>query len=716
MSFAADALFDLLPAIHRIRDIELALSEPLLTPPEIAELAALEAKAPPLTRAEQQTLTGLKEKRERGPLASLLAVIAEQAAALEEDLDQLYDDQFIETCAEWVAPYIGDLIGYRTLHGVVPGVASPRAEVANTIRFRRRKGTAAMLEQLARDVTGWPARAVEFFERLGWTQYMNHRRPGAHYAPDLRRWAKLNWRDTAFDSLQHTVDVRRVSTGAGRYNIPNVGLFLWRIRAFPLTGSPAPADALDPGGRLMRFNPLGTDAPLFTNAETEAEVTHLAEPINVPLPIGRRWMSAHVEDYYGPGRSLVLEFAGANPGDPPDAIPAAGIRVCDLSDVKDGGGNVVGWAHVPASGSSTVAIDPVLGRMAFADAPARQVLATFHYGFTTAIGGGEYERGEPAESVEPVRQVEGGAALQPDLDAVKSGGAVEILDSGRYAGTPSIAVNGGKTVALRAANGARPLLVAGGDITLDLGAEATLVLDGLVVSGGTLRLAAASDNKPRTLVLRHCTLVPRTDPSLVVVDPFARIEIDRCIVGPLHVVDGAGVTIRDSTVDATADHLAGYRGPAGDLAPGGDLTIENSTVIGKVHAARIALASNTIFVSALAGGGDTWKAAVWADRRQAGCVRFSYVPAGSRVPRRYRCQPEEGGPPVRPHFSTLRFGDPAYCQLRQATPDAIRRGADDESEMGVLHGLYQPQRETNLRVRLDEYLRFGLEAGIFYAS
>ena len=43
-------------------------------------------------------------------------------------------------------------------------------------------------------------------------------------------------------------------------------------------------------------------------------------------------------------------------------------------------------------------------------------------------------------------------------------------------------------------------------------------------------------------------------------------------------------------------------------------------------------------------------------------------------------------------------------------------GADDGGEMGVLHALFQPQRETNLRVRLDEYLRFGLHAGFFYAS
>jgi hypothetical protein len=46
----------------------------------------------------------------------------------------------------------------------------------------------------------------------------------------------------------------------------------------------------------------------------------------------------------------------------------------------------------------------------------------------------------------------------------------------------------------------------------------------------------------------------------------------------------------------------------------------------------------------------------------------------------------------------------------------LLQGADDQAEMGVLHDLLQAQRETNLRVRLNEYLRFGLEAGIVYAS
>ena len=93
--------------------------------------------------------TALRDAEQGEPLRALIAAFAEEFAALEENVEQLYDDQFIETCADWVAPYIGDLIGYRPLHGVAPTVASPRAEVANTIAYRRRKGTALMLEQLA---------------------------------------------------------------------------------------------------------------------------------------------------------------------------------------------------------------------------------------------------------------------------------------------------------------------------------------------------------------------------------------------------------------------------------------------------------------------------------------------------------------------------------------------------------------------------------------
>jgi hypothetical protein len=47
--------------------------------------------------------------------------------------------------------------------------------------------------------------------------------------------------------------------------------------------------------------------------------------------------------------------------------------------------------------------------------------------------------------------------------------------------------------------------------------------------------------------------------------------------------------------------------------------------------------------------------------------------------------------------------------LRCATE--ITTGAENGSEMGAFSFLQQPQRRTNLQTALDEYLRFGLEAG-----
>jgi hypothetical protein len=105
-----------------------------------------------------------------------------------------------------------------------------------------------------------------------------------------------------------------------------------------------------------------------------------------------------------------------------------------------------------------------------------------------------------------------------------------------------------------------------------------------------------------------------------------------------------------------------------------------------------------------------------AERRQEGCVRFSYLSPGARVPVRYHCQPESDASLIKPRFVSTHFNDPAYCQLSAFGPCEIRQGADDEAEMGAFHDLYEPQRESHLRARLNEYLRFGLEVGIFYAT
>jgi hypothetical protein len=133
------------------------------------------------------------------PLRALLQVISEQVEIVEGNIDQLYENWFIETCEDWVVPYIGDLIGYQAVHeagepgdmGTALGrqrnkILIPRSEVANTIGNRRRKGTLALLEELAREVAGWPVRAGEFYQQLGWTQALDYPQPNRGRTVDLR--------------------------------------------------------------------------------------------------------------------------------------------------------------------------------------------------------------------------------------------------------------------------------------------------------------------------------------------------------------------------------------------------------------------------------------------------------------------------------------------------------------------------------------------------
>jgi hypothetical protein len=705
MSLDADRLYGLLPAVYRIRDAD-----------------------------------------QGEPLKALLAAFAQEFAALEENLAQLYDDQFIETCADWVAPYIGDLIGYRPLHGVAPKIASPRPEVANTIAYRRRKGTALMLEQLASDVTDWPAHAVEFFEQLATTQYMNHVRLHAPATADLRDTRAMFEQGGAFNALARTAEMRRPETGAGRYNIPNIGIFLWRLLALRLSAVPLTPDPGDASGRKFRVNPLGADLQLFRHAQTEDDISHLAEALNVPEPLSVRRMAlavraaqagsvpapdARLDDDYGEGKSLLF----LRPGNPPAPVSATQVRVCDLRDLVDGGGNVTGWNHEGSVPAGTIGFDPERGRVLLGAASDGPLLATFHYGAVRAIGGGEYERTPEGDEAANQAVVFGGTGLQAALDGVAAGGRLAIGDSLRYDETPVFKVDGvlasgvpGIGVVVAARNPARPLIAAGGEIVLAIGARGRLVIDGLVIGGGALRLAAAADDEPRELVLRDCTLVPgltlHTDgsaavpgaPSLIVENPFAKVTLERCITGPLRIVGDAEVVLSNCIVDAGAAQNAAYDAD-GAGAPGGVLTVTECTVVGKLHAKLLQLASDSIFFAALGDApGETWRAPLIAERRQQGCVRFCCLPAGAITPRRFHCVPDAAHPDVLPHFSSLRYGTPGYGQLRPVTDASIREGAHDGCEMGVLHALFQPQRETNLRIRLDEYLRFGLHAGFFYAS
>ena len=677
----------------------------------------------------------IRDAEQGNPLYALLAAFARELEALEENVEQLYDDQFIETCADWVTPYIGDLIGYRPLHGASPRISSPRAEVAHTIAFRRRKGTALMLEELAQDVTDWPARAVEFFQQLATTQYMKHVRPEAPATADLRNLAAMFRVDGAFNTAAHTAEMRRPETATGRYNIPNVGIFLWRLRALRLSAIPLTPDPGDSTHRKFRFNPLGCDTRLFRREQTEDDIDHLAEPINVPEPLGVRLMALAVknaqagtvpapddrkDDDYGTGESITL-FTGATP----TPVSVARICVCDLRDILDSSGNVTGWNHEQRIGTGKIGIDPERGRVLLGSSRDGPLLATFHYGQAREIGGGEYKRAPASNEAAAERTVNRGNALQPHLNAIAGGGQLTIEDSYTYAESPAFKATGSVVVA--ADNGARPLVAAAADMALAIGPKGRLVIDGLVVSGGMLHLPASADDQERELVLRDCTLVPgrtlnpdgsATAPaavSLKIEHPFAKVTLERCVVGAIQAVADAEIQLQDCIVDSGASDNVAFEGPnAGE--PGAELKVVDCTIVGKVHTRLMRLASNSIFFASLRASGETWKGPIVVQRKQQGCMRFSFVPAGSITPRRFKCVPDDEHPDARPHFTSLRYADPAYCQLRQVTDPSIRLGADDGGEMGVLHPLMQPQREINLRIRLDEYLRFGLHAGIFYAT
>jgi len=217
----------------------------------------------------------LRDADQGYPLRSLLAVIAREVGIVEEDIAGLYADWFIETCGEEMVPYIGDLLGVRGLHALENAGFTRRAFVANTLSYRRRKGTPTMLEQLAHDTTQWNARVVEFFELLGTTQYVNHLRPRNVRTPDLRRTDCLELLDTPFDGIGHTADVRRIAAGRGKHNIPNVGIFLWRLQAYTVTRS-SPRPAARPVDGRYTFSPLGNDAPLFNRPQTETTISHQA--------------------------------------------------------------------------------------------------------------------------------------------------------------------------------------------------------------------------------------------------------------------------------------------------------------------------------------------------------------------------------------------------------------------------------------------------------
>lgn len=844
----SDRLYELLPALYRLRDSESS----------------------------------------RSALRALMALIEQQFLALEADIDQLYDDAFIETCQEWVLPYLGDLLGVRPLQDA-GGRYSQRAYIANTLAYRQRKGTVTVLEQLARDVTQWPARGVEYFQRLEWTQYSNHLRLHSWRTPDLRDTNALELLNSPFETAQHTPEVRHIDNGRGRYNIAHVGIGLWRLQAYPLIrveARPVPAVA-----GLFWIHPVGRDWALFNDPVPETAITTQAQEINVPAPLRRRPLYEEVEaiasnqpprTQYLAGPPVVEVFLDGEPVAPADLL------ICDLSGEPGGAGSnwqrpdLTQLREAEVNPNRQVAVDPVLGRLAIPAGTAvpEFVQVSYAYGFSGDVGGGPYDRRASADlalSRPPTWQVGvsreatavGEETVVTDLTTAISlwhsqpagtVGVIVLMDNHTYlpeldSSTPLTLLEGSELLII-AADWPRveiPPPVGGerrnlgqfvpvqrrahllGDLFVQGVAPADslnpgqLTLDGLWVEGGLTVLAGNLGHlrlAHTTLVPDQCSLVAESAPGVENANTRLIVEVDHGITGPLYLSQSlAALQINDSIVagatgqswltlpvtlpfpdgelrieftdgseetisltdaadlatlqqvlqtalqslpgladlavseagnrllilapmalqftatasDAdTVRNLGLLDGPLAIAAPQADqaappTTLLRTTVFGGTYTQAITLGSEVI-----------WTGRAIAQRRQQGCVRFSYVPPQSRTPRRYRCQPDleidrrlelaqqrQGSPltaaeadtirrrtrrQIVPSFSQRTYGEAAYGQLSQGCPDPIRRGASDGSEMGVFSFLKQPQRETNLRTVLDEYLRFGLEAGIFYLT
>jgi hypothetical protein len=687
-----------------------------------------------------------------GMLEALLDVLGEQADVVADDLAQRYGDWFIETCADWVVPYIGDLLGVRPINPVSGGRPLPRAYVANTLAYRRRKGTPAVLEELARDVTGWPAKAVELFTLLATTQHVDHLRPANVRTLSLRDMNGAELTGGPFERSPHTADGRGMP--AGRYGITNVGLFLWRLQTFGVARVAARPVTDPPDGRY-HLDPMGGQIALYNPPLPEASITSLATERHLPVPLRRRALFDELEALRAGLDAGPLSYFGVDPVVEVFADVGAGLgpiapeqlTAADLSDPPPD--VTTGWRRPEPS--LTAAIDPVLGRLAFrAGLVPDAVAVSYVYAAAAAIGAGPYDRGSKRSdtiirSATFVRAVGSDLPEMPGLteselpaaalawNAQPAGtvGVIVVVDDGSYPGDVNLTVPAGSTLLVTAGawpgiedelpatpritrvqlDARRPhvhasITVVGGPGAAPGTPRGEVMIDGLLIEGDVI----VADGDLGRLDLAHVTVgpgigrvhVPATNRDLT-------LTIDRSIVGPLDIPgEGPLVTVTTSVVDGSAQ--------AAVDVPACVLTLNTVTVFGQT-VCRALTANDCLLVGVTT-----------VERTQEGCVRYSYVSDGSRTPRRHHCQPDLGlqagasedaaaiEARLTPQLSSSRFGDADYAVLDDRSAEELRRGSSHGSDMGVFAALQRPDRDTNLRIALDEYLRVGLQAAAFHES
>lgn len=709
------------------------------------------------------------------PLEALMGLFTGELQLLERDVDQLYDNWFVETCEPWVLPYLAALVGARPMREIGEDRAGLlRAYVANILQYRQAKGTAAAIEQVARDVTGWPVLAVEFFQLLAASQNVNHVRPDAVAFADVRDAAAARRAHGPFSAAAHAAAAGPADGWSGRYNIPNIGLFVWRQAAAPLAPLISeelgylggPIAAVHPQGPgLLRFDPLGRDLPLVNRPAADVTIAARMTERTVPAPLRRDVLHAvlgRLRDtgddpagWFRPSPVLRIRLDGAE-------VPPERMSCCNLDLADDGT-----WRRPHQAGD--VMFDPRSGRISLhADDEGKPVETGFAHAAPFDIGGGPYLRRASvsgwlpdfAVPEDPPWQVgvshrpqdvsedpdQGGpvvATLQAAIDRWNaeategSRGIIAVFDNATYpqpltgarrlrlpkasrlaivsAAWPVAALPGG---VLRRTPGELSPLHRRAHVRTNLTVEAAAAGEGararLVIDGicleGSLSLSAGGDLGG--LDLFNCTVGLRNG------------ELRGGLLAPggndrLGVVIDRCIVARAAMPTATGG-VTIRRSILGEDRIAGDGSGATGRVL-DAPAMDAVIGGSTLFgrcrVRSIEAENSIFTARVAARRKQHGCVRFCYLPLNAAVPRRYRCVPAASSAErPRPVFTTTRYAVPGFGQLNMCTPAAILEGAEDGMEMGVGFASRDPARRANLLEAVEEFSPFGLTPGLHFMS
>jgi hypothetical protein len=419
-----------------------------------------------------------------GQLKAWLAPMEELLGGMRDNIEALYHDFFIETCSDWVIPYLADALGTSHLSG---DPWTLRADVARTVFHRRRKGTLGAIESLTFSLSGWAAQAVEMRTRLVWNQHLNHQRPDEGGQPPLRfrddissavRGGTVTLRDPAlltflggpFDPFAHVADFKPLVTGAPRHNLPVVAVFVWRLEDYlvPVADPslveveaivpPAAGDA----GAVVRciLHPQADPMILFNTHryDPDAEPPELSLPDAVPGPMP--WPRLTTESPHGNPSAYVRvdHYAGPVPAAPGAGSPGLVLHLPPALQPPAGrnwqfrGANLCAWEDGlrPPLREYEIAIDPWRGRVlvGFPDpAPAAlpspdSIFASYTYGFAGPTGAHPVSRSEtPAmwnDEAVTVVSINRQTSAQPLADALANLQdrttplVIEIQDSATY--------------------------------------------------------------------------------------------------------------------------------------------------------------------------------------------------------------------------------------------------------------------------------------------